>query len=567
MYNTKLYEIQTNRYLKLYESLVGKKIIKESVASGLTAIENLKSSGKLKPSIISALENLPLNSADDLVKAIENILPSFRKDSIARKMLESNYISIEDKGKYLELLFDETKVIEAKKFAKEKLAASPAAPAAPQPQTPSVADPALPSSFSTKIKNYFTEVNEMIENLGVISPTDPKLKQMFDSIAESVKLKQIKNAEQLTDSILLHVLGEERYGQLTTNARKIKQKITPEDIMKFLTPEEKRLVASMNDYLIEVANQNKIKLERTTSIVRSLITDTKYEIKKAGLKSAYRVSQNTLTLLGKIIHTIVFRWAIPLKPTSWGIIPWFYSIATKGKLMSPWSNITANILVGLIEPAIFEYIKEITIQAKSFASSEELDSAIKNSSGEEKEKIVQSKSFLLENVAQLEVVSWFWWSSGFGARFVGKGITSSGISSWLINKVTGKEKAEVLSADETKKLEQRKGEEKRISLSLLDIKKRKIPFLRFKAIKNGNQQALEAIKNLEENLLKSFEGKEVDKKQLSSIESEIKEIEDMLNSSISATTSQPNLPSVSNIPRITKQPSPPSPSSGAAGVQ
>ena len=84
-----LYEVQTMRSAKIYESLVGRKIIAESVGEGLQALKAIRNSEKISElgrSAVKALENLPLNSADDFVKAIKEI--SNTLDPAAQKTLK-----------------------------------------------------------------------------------------------------------------------------------------------------------------------------------------------------------------------------------------------------------------------------------------------------------------------------------------------------------------------------------------------------------------------------------------------------------------------------------------------
>lgn len=558
--------LRINRSQKLHEALTGRKNIFESVSGGITALKTLEKADKLPAKTLSILSKIPLESAEDFEKAIQKIAATYKKESTLRKFFEDSNISLDDKGKYFELLADESKMGEASKFAKSKITAQPTTTkttGTPEPGEPEFTGPSqttgivqAPKSWVSKVASYIQEIKQISDSFVITTPTDPKLKKIFDNIVEAIQNKQYKNADEVTQGIYIEILGSERYQALIKKARIEGNSF---NIVKYATPEERKLFAEMNDYLVDVANKHLIALERTESILSRLIKDEKAERARLGKKFSWQIAKYTFSGIHQLLYNIIFKWLFPLSPTQWGAIPFIYSKLT-GKTMSVGANWGANILIGMMEPLIFQKIREINSQIKGFTNEPDIKDSIESAPPEQEQKITKSQMLANSVIDSAEIVSKFWFTSGWGIRFAAGKFTESGISSWLVNR----SKKEVYSDVETQQIERQKGETKRARIKILDIE-RKILKLKYRAIKSDNDKAQKLINLQEKNLEEIAKQKIITLQQIDDIEQEIKEIEQIV-SPVSGTTQSSELPQISNIPGVMPTAKPPVGTNKAQGT-
>lgn len=577
MYNTKLYEIQTNRSLKLYESLVGKKIIKESVASGITAIENLKNSGKLKKSVISALENLPLSSADDLAKAIEKIIPSFRKDSISRKVLESDYISIEDKGKYLELLTDDTKVIEARKFAKEKLAATPVAP---QPQTPTApSSPVTSTSTLNKVVDKFSDILQSAENrrnqIGKFldAPYDPEANKIFESLYNRIGI-EIKTEKQFLEEIYKEVImqskgfTEPQFFEWLVNQKKAR-KITsnePDAILSLMTPAEKLTARRAQDALADAAERYKLAFKSARTIIQRFKEEIKFS---KDLPEQMRLGA------GKILAKFV------IDQLSWWLN---YCIPYKARRVFNLQNTIYDYLKGKpklkkildmfggtehdLAPVRFQWVGGLLLGFTVNYALEAIKELAYLVIGRLSEPNVEKEEKSILTTTQATTLAIFDAIKDAVSVYVGGQL----LPRWLGARETERLAASKggMSKEESAAYLINKHNRLKYKLAFLTKYRAELAKLNFST---KQQNIKEYIKDVKDTIDTYLKRDEITEQEFSEVKNQVAEIKKLVEQEkISATapqappTTQSNLPSIPSLPGVAKQPaSPPSPTAGAGG--
>lgn len=302
--------LKTKRSQKLYETLIGRKIIVESVSGGLRALETLRTTDRLPAKTLRSLTSLPLENTDDFVKAIEQIAETLDQRSVLRKFLENNNISLEDKGKYFELLADESRMGEAAGFLRKKIrssdAAAPRGGAADAASAVGTGDSVM-EKLSERLKKIQDKREEFAKWLD--RPYDPEANKIFEALYDRIGF-DITSEQQFLEEIYKQVImssrniNETQFYELLNKQRKIRKLGNdPKETLKIMSPEEQRTVRRAQDALAEAAERRRLAFKTARSYWDKMLEEIKYA---KDLPAQVRVG--AMRIIGKFIIDQIFWW-------------------------------------------------------------------------------------------------------------------------------------------------------------------------------------------------------------------------------------------------------------------
>jgi hypothetical protein len=305
-----LYEVQTIRSAKIYESLVGKKIIVESVGEGIQALKVIRSSEKISElgrSAIKALEDLPLANADDFAKAIEKIASTLLPEQKSLKIfLENPNISQDIKGKYFKLLADDDPVAASRlriaETQKAKAAAS-AAPAATSPEPTSTPQPG-----DTEFVGPPTPEKEKVRSIFARNAPEPPPEELMPIIEKiDVLLKQKFFTKENFEPTLARLI---KYPDLDTMKPRELKKLPTTVSLSELTSEQLKQYQQVKGYFNKELKKQKIILKEGASLAAEVLKGKSFEV--------------FLTFIKFYWNKIFLAGLIPFKGS--GIIPYHWRV-------------------------------------------------------------------------------------------------------------------------------------------------------------------------------------------------------------------------------------------------